>query len=116
MEIYIFFLYLSIGDRSYLYYVLFVVSNALLFLSDTGLAFQFLWPESVGWNLSAVVTFMSICNAFGLLFDRSFLQIDYFNSMLYNIFKLFIILSILTIVWIFFSFKFTIYVVILLVI
>jgi len=116
MAIYNFFLYLSIGDRSYLYYVLFVVSNALLFLSDTGLAFQFLWPESVGWNLSAVVTFMSICNAFGLLFARSFLQIDYFNSKLDNIFKLFIILSILTSVWSIFSLTLAMYVAILCVI
>src|SRR5690625_115631 len=116
MAIYNFFLYLSIGDRSYLYYVLFVVSNALLFLSDTGLAFQFLWPESVGWNLSAVVTFMSICNAYGLLFARSFLQIDYFNSKLDNIFKLFIILSILTSVWSIFSLTLAMYVAILCVI
>src|SRR5690625_7675932 len=78
MAIYNFFLYLSIGDRSYLYYVLFVVSNALLFLSDTGLAFQFLWSESVCWYLSEVVTFMCICIVFCFLFSIFFLYIFFF--------------------------------------
>src|SRR5690625_7809032 len=59
---------------------------------------------------------MSICNVFGLLFARSFLQIDYFNSKLDNIFKLFIILSILTSVWSIFSLTLAMYVAILCVI
>lgn len=35
---------------SYLYYVLYVLSGALLFLSEDGLGFQYLWPGAPGFN------------------------------------------------------------------
>ncbi|MGM8213777.1 ATP-binding protein [Virgibacillus sp. W0430] len=109
MAFYNLFLYFSIRDRSYLYYVLFVVLNGFLYLSDTGLAFQFLWPELVRWNIQAVVTFMCLANISALLFTRSFLRTSEFVPRLDRLFKIFIIVNALTAIWSFFSFTYAMY-------
>jgi hypothetical protein len=46
MLLYNLFLYFFLKEDSYLYYVLYVLSGALLFLSEDGLGFQYLWPGS----------------------------------------------------------------------
>lgn len=46
MVLYNLFLYFFLRDKSYFYYVLYVLSGALLFLSEDGLGFQYLWPGS----------------------------------------------------------------------
>ena len=50
MLVYNLFLYFFLQEKSYLYYVLYVLSGALLFLSEDGLGFQYLWPGGPGFN------------------------------------------------------------------
>ncbi|TVT39473.1 hypothetical protein FNT36_17655 [Hymenobacter setariae] len=50
MLLYNLFLYFFLKEESYLYYVLYVLSGALLFLSEDGLGFQYLWPNSPLFN------------------------------------------------------------------
>jgi len=50
MLVYNLFLYFFLKEKSYLYYVLYVLSGALLFLSEDGLGFQYLWPGSAAVN------------------------------------------------------------------
>ncbi len=50
MLLYNLFLYFFLKEESYLYYVLYVLSGALLFLSEDGLGFQYLWPGSAQLN------------------------------------------------------------------
>ena len=49
MLIYNFLLFIVFRDRSYLFYVLFFSSWGLADLAITGLAFQYLWPNSIWW-------------------------------------------------------------------
>jgi len=50
MLLYNLFLYFFLKEPSYLYYVLYVLSGAMLFLSEDGLGFQYLWPGSPPLN------------------------------------------------------------------
>ncbi|MVN75102.1 hypothetical protein GO988_02055 [Hymenobacter sp. HMF4947] len=50
MLLYNLFLYFFLKEVSYLHYVLYVLSGALLFLSEDGLGFQYLWPGSPHLN------------------------------------------------------------------
>jgi hypothetical protein len=50
MLVYNLFLFFFLKERSYLYYVLYVLSGALLFLSEDGLGFQYLWPDGPLFN------------------------------------------------------------------
>lgn len=109
MALYNIFLYFSIRDKSYIYYVVFVVVNALLYLSDTGIAFQFLWPEAVRWNLHAVVFFLAIDNIAALLFARSFLHTQFHLPKIDKIIFCLVIVNGLFSVWALFSFKYAMF-------
>jgi signal transduction histidine kinase len=68
-------LYLSLGDRTYLWYVAYVGSFGMgLFVSD-GFAFEYLWPDNVRWGNQALGTFLCLALMFGGLFARAFLGI-----------------------------------------
>ncbi|WP_161599482.1 7TM diverse intracellular signaling domain-containing protein [Hymenobacter nivis] len=54
MVVYNLFIYLLTHDPTYLRYVLYVLSCGLLFLSEDGLGFQYLWPE-LPWFNQAVI-------------------------------------------------------------
>lgn len=70
------FLFLSIGDRSYLYYVLYLAFFAASMLGLNGLAYQHIWPDSP-WMANHAPPIFAACAALcGLLFARHFLRID----------------------------------------
>ena len=50
MVLYNLILFFFLKERTYLYYVLYVLSGTLLFLSEDGLGFQYLWPGGPGLN------------------------------------------------------------------
>lgn len=54
MVVYNLFIYLLAQDQNHLRYVLYVLSCGLLFLSEDGLGFQYLWPE-LPWLNQAVI-------------------------------------------------------------
>ena len=71
---YNFLLYLSLRDKSYLYYVLFSGSLLLALGSYSGLWFELLWPNSPLWHNISVPLSFSLMGIFVVLFSRSFLQ------------------------------------------
>jgi signal transduction histidine kinase len=62
MIIYNVFLFLGFGEMSYIYYVLFLSTWGFAQLTINGLAFQYLWPDSVWWanTILPVLIFMTI--------------------------------------------------------
>ncbi|SES01360.1 ATP-binding protein [Salipaludibacillus aurantiacus] len=74
MALYNLFVYFSLQHKSYLFYVFFIIVNLLTFLSFSGLAYQFIWPEAVWWNNRSIVFFMAVSNILAILFTNSFLE------------------------------------------
>ncbi|MCP4132529.1 MAG: SpoIIE family protein phosphatase [bacterium] len=75
MALYNFFLFLIIRDRTYILYVIYVISFILVRASLDGFAFQYLWPNSPVWaNISVpiVVSFVSIA---AIIFSKDFLKL-----------------------------------------
>ena len=70
---YNFLLYLSLKDKTYLYYVLFVVSMALAQGAWNGFWYEYLWPNSPRWANVATVTGFDAAGFFGAVFSRVFL-------------------------------------------
>lgn len=71
-------LYLSVGDRSYLYFALCMTGYALVQACTLGLAFQYIWPYSVflqekGLMLAVNFTFVALA-----LFTREYLSLESF--------------------------------------
>ncbi|MDB5941320.1 MAG: domain S-box protein [Ramlibacter sp.] len=67
-------LFVSIRDKVYLLYVLFVGGMALFQAALTGMASQFLWPGQLWWNIYSVPAGAVLTATFGLLFARVFLS------------------------------------------
>jgi adenylate cyclase len=69
------FLFLSIRDRSYLFYILFVISFTMFQLILIGIAFEYLWPNSAWLANKSLPFIILLASGTSLLFAREFLHI-----------------------------------------
>lgn len=75
MVLYNLFLFSSVKDTAYLYYVLFIASFALLHLSIDGYIFQHFWPSDQPYSYAFDSAFSLTSSMFGLLFISRFLNL-----------------------------------------
>jgi diguanylate cyclase (GGDEF)-like protein len=68
-------LWVSVGDRNFLWYVLYVGTLGILLLCLNGLAFEYFWPTQPDWGNLAVPVFIAFSNLCMLQFSRSFLDL-----------------------------------------
>ena len=89
--LYNFFIYLSVRDKSYIYYVVYVILILLTQTSVQGYTFQYLWPNSPDFAKYSLFIFPSLVGMASILFMNVFLKVKHFYSTLYKIsFYLFI--------------------------
>lgn len=74
MFLYNLMLFFGLRDGLYLWYVLYVGSFGVGLAAFDGLAFQYLWPDSVWWANHALGTALCATLLFGSQFARSFLD------------------------------------------
>jgi len=74
MLVYNLFIFLSVRDTSYLYYIFYIASFGLYQLSVNGAAVQYFWPDNPWWANAATPFFIGCAGLFGSQFARSFLQ------------------------------------------
>lgn len=74
MPLYNLFLFFSIRDRNYIYYVLFISGYAFVQLALTGLSFEFFWGGNPWWGNRSIPFFIGFSSFWGLLFSKSFLK------------------------------------------
>jgi len=79
MIFYNLFILFSTGDRSYLYYILFVLFYGSFLTTLNGVAFEYLWPNQVWWANQCLPFFICSASLFGLLFGRNFLNLKIFS-------------------------------------
>jgi len=75
MALYNLFLYSSVRDVSYLYYVFFISSFAVLHLSLDGYIFQHFWPDDRPYSSAPDTILSSLSVFFGFLFITYFLDL-----------------------------------------
>ncbi|MFY9180175.1 MAG: 7TM diverse intracellular signaling domain-containing protein, partial [Venatoribacter sp.] len=75
MFLYNLFIFFSVRERSYLFYVLYVASISGFLASLQGLNFQLLWPEATTWNDKSIVFFLGCTVLFAVLFAKYFLEL-----------------------------------------
>ena len=74
MLVYNLFIYLSVRDTSYLYYIFYIASFGFYQLSVNGAAVQYFWPNNPGWANASTPFFIGLAGFFGCQFTRSFLH------------------------------------------
>ncbi|MFI8684822.1 diguanylate cyclase [Rossellomorea sp. NPDC077527] len=75
MILYNTFLFLSLKEKSYLYYILFVSGFTMMQAVWDGFAFQFIWGDFPWWALRSNSFFIIWTSLFALLFAKHFLQL-----------------------------------------
>lgn len=75
MLVYNLFIYVSVRDISYLWYILYIASFGLYQLSVNGAAVAYFWPDSPWWANASTPLFIGAAGLFGCQFARSFLRL-----------------------------------------
>ncbi len=96
MILYNLFIYISIRERSYLYYVLFVSSFAVFQLSLQGFSYHYFWPQETWLNEKALLMTVSAAQVFGGLFTLSLLELKEYNRTLYRLIRLMVFMALFT--------------------
>ncbi|UVK98135.1 hybrid sensor histidine kinase/response regulator [Pseudomonas sp. B21-048] len=74
MLVYNLFIFLSVRDTNYLYYIVYIASFGLYQLSVNGAAVEYFWPNNPWWANAATPFFIGCSGLFGSQFARRFLQ------------------------------------------
>jgi len=74
MFLYNLFVFFSVRDRSYLYYVIYVASVGLTQIGIKGYTFQYLWGNSPAFELKSVILFACLGAIAAILFTKNFLS------------------------------------------
>lgn len=96
MFLYNLFIYISVKDRSYLYYILYILSVTLVQLSVTGLGFKYLWPNAPAFEQASVFLFPSLTAFTSIAFFRRFLNSKEFTPKADRLMWLFVVGYIIT--------------------
>ncbi len=91
MLVYNLLLFISIRERSYIIYTVFIGCWILFQMTLNGLSFQFLWPNSLWWASNCLPFFMGASVITGGLFSREYMQ----TNIHYRIIDKFIIFGII---------------------
>lgn len=91
MIFYNLFIYFSVRDKSYLYYVIYIICILLTQTSLQGYTFQYLWPNSSLITKYSLIFLPSLSGITGMFFMNVFLQTKEFSKRLYNIAFIFVI-------------------------
>ncbi len=73
MLLYNLFIYLSVRDRSYLYYIVYIAAFGLYQVSVNGAGIEYLWPNNPWWANAATPFLIGLTALAGCQFARSFL-------------------------------------------
>ncbi len=84
------FIYLSVRDRSYIYYVIYIFFIALSQTTLQGYAWHYLWPAHPEFNRYAIIVFTAIAGTAAINFTRLFLNVKAILPKFYHGFSLFI--------------------------
>ncbi len=87
MVLYNFFLFLSIRDKNYLYYVLYIIFYALMQMIINGLAYEYLWPESPQWENQSFIVISALNCFFAIMFTQTFLHTKEYVPKLFRLLR-----------------------------
>ncbi|GLU52011.1 hypothetical protein Dfri01_14720 [Dyadobacter frigoris] len=84
MILYNLFIYFSVKEESYLYYVLYILFIGLTQLTLSGYTYKYLWPDTPAFNNLAYVMFPALAGIFTILFIKNFLHTSVKSPILHH--------------------------------
>ncbi|NIJ53035.1 sensor histidine kinase [Dyadobacter arcticus] len=99
MMLYNFFVYFSIREKSYLYYVFYILFIGLTQTTITGYTFKFLWPETPSINKYSIIVFPALAGIFAILFFQNFLHTRERSLSIHKILSAIIVANVLAVIF-----------------
>ncbi|MBS1730144.1 MAG: sensor histidine kinase [Bacteroidetes bacterium] len=93
------FLYISIKDRNYLFYILYIFLLGLAQYTLAGFTYKYLWNHHPDFNLYAVPLTTSLAAIFGIIFAMYLMRTREFTPIVHKIYQGFIILYVIVIIF-----------------
>ncbi len=93
MAAYNLFIFFNIKQKSYLFYVVYVISFMMLEMSLSGIAYERLWPGSLRWANQSVPFFIGAGFFWGMLFAQNFMSCKKYAPFLDKVTTVAIVLS-----------------------
>ncbi len=93
MMLYNLFLFFTLRDKNYIYYVLIISSIGLFQFTFNGLGYEFLWGNSPYWNNKAIAFFIALMGFNLMNFTRNFLDMQRFSKVANRIMLVFQFIS-----------------------
>lgn len=84
MVLYNLFVFMAVGERSFLHYVGYITAMPLFLASLHGVAFQYLWPGATWWNDQSIIVFLNLAVLFGGTFSVRFINVTRENHPRFN--------------------------------
>ncbi len=78
-------MFMALRQSQYIYYILYILSVGLYEISADGVAYHYLWPDSVEWNRVAPSISLYLIGLFGLLFTVKLLYVKSKAPRLYKL-------------------------------
>ncbi|MBA3830006.1 MAG: sensor histidine kinase [Taibaiella sp.] len=91
MILYNLFVYFSIKDKSYLYYIFYIITVSLVQLNITGFGFKYLWPSFSHFERYSVYLFPSLTAFASIAFIRQFLLTKQYVPVMHKGFWIFVV-------------------------
>lgn len=89
MVLYNLFVFLTVRESNYFYYVCYVASMGIFVACLNGISYQYLWPASIWWNDQSIIVSLFGVLLFGALFTNHFLRLSKYKPALSRLFLLF---------------------------
>ena len=86
------FIYLSVRDKSYLFYVGYISSITFCVAGLHGLSSQYLWPQATWWSDRNPLMFLAFSGFFGVQFTQNFLQTKSYTPLIHRVLSVFAII------------------------
>jgi two-component system, sensor histidine kinase LadS len=76
IALYNLFLFFSIKDNAYIYYVCYIISFGLFSMCQDGTAFQYIWPDHPEWNLHSIPFSQWLMIVWLMMYSKAFLNVN----------------------------------------
>jgi signal transduction histidine kinase len=76
IALYNLFLFFTIKDNAYIYYVFYIISFGLFSMCQDGTAFQYLWPSHSNWNHNSVSFSQWMMITWLMMYSKAFLNVN----------------------------------------
>ncbi|OJJ16294.1 hypothetical protein BKI52_33920 [marine bacterium AO1-C] len=88
-----FFLYISLKDNSYLFYIIFVLGSLLFYPADSGHSYQYVWPTQIYWANRVIPFGLAVMVTGSAIFAIFFLNIQKYSKGLFRALQVITVVS-----------------------